>query len=237
MRTPHRHQQARGRRLSANERLKQGWNGSLALSLGAAVAFHLLLFAFWPETRIATEQFRRGNPATLVAVGSAPEVPVPRAPDEVRIERPSVPIVSEVALEPIADPAISLPDMYHPAMTDLLALVSVRQDSPDHWFDYEKFGPFLVYPRIRNETELRSHLQQRYTPLLRSTGASGVVMVAFWIDEDGSVKRTELAESSGYRSLDRLALQLSNLVRFSPALRMGQPVRVQVRLPIIFRET
>ncbi|CAN5757268.1 hypothetical protein BH23GEM6_BH23GEM6_25820 [soil metagenome] len=221
----------------ANERFKAVWNRCLVGSMIVAAALHAVLLVSWPETTIDTEAFRRGSPATVLSMGAAPEVRVPSPPGDIRVSTPKLPAMADVEIELRSDVAVSLPMFDDPALSDLAALVPTARENPEHWLDYENFAPFVSYPRVRNEGEVQHFLRRHYEPLLNLTGASGVVQVAFWIDEGGEVWKAEIAESSGYRSLDRLAMRLSNLLRFSPATRLGQPVRVHVRVPIIFRET
>jgi TonB family protein len=221
----------------ANERFKAGWNACLAGSLITAGFLHAVLLYTWPESTIEVEAFRSGSPTTMLSLGAAPEIRVPSAPSDVHVSAPKIPSMADVQIELRSEVAVSLPTFDDPALTDIAALVPTAHANPEHWLDYENFAPFVSYPRVRNEGEVQHFLQRHYEPLLNLTGASGVVQVAFWIDEGGEVWKAEIAESSGYRSLDRLAMRLSNLLRFSPATRLGQPVRVQVRVPIIFRET
>jgi TonB family protein len=236
MRAPNASRRLQPQAISANERLKQGWDGIFRSALGVAAIFHLLLFTFWPKATVELESLGRGSPAEMVHVGSAPEVRVPAPPEEVRIAAPQLPTVAPVEIDPLSEAAIPLPEIFDPALSEVISLVPTHAN-PDRWYDYEKFGPYLVHPRVRNEGEMRRFLERRYNPLLQVSGVTGVVMMSLWIDELGQVARAEISESSGVRALDRLAIQVSDLVRFSPALRLGQPVRVQVRMPIVFRST
>ena len=90
-------------------------------------------------------------------------------------------------------------------------------------------------PEIRNREELKRFLETQYQRIFEYSGATGVVQVAFWIDESGMVEKAEILKSSGVRSLDRLALRLSRVLRFRPAMMAGRPVRSLVHVPITFR--
>jgi TonB family protein len=230
-----RHDQAP--RTSANDRLKKSWNLWLYGSLAGAAMVHALVFTFWPVATIDQEAYRRGSPATILVVGAAPEVRTPLPPADLHISAPAIPIIAPVEVETLQTPVVSLPTFHEPVFAHRPAVVPGSIVNPDRWLDYESFAPYLSYPRIRNEQEVERFLSRHYEPLLQLTGASGVVQVAFWIDEGGEVWKAELAESSGFRVLDGLAMRLSGLLRFSPAMRLGQPVRVQVRVPITFRDT
>lgn len=82
---------------------------------------------------------------------------------------------------------------------------------------------------------MRRFLERGYQPIYRYSGATGVVHVTFWINEGGLVERAEVLESSGSRSLDRLALRVSRVMRFRPAMMAGRPVRILVHIPFTFR--
>jgi TonB family protein len=229
---PRRMERAHG----ANDRLKRGWNRWLAGSIALAAVIHVVVLVTWPERAVDERYIRSGSPVEALSLGAAPELRIPLAPAEIRIRVPQIPVVAEPEVELFGELSASLPHFEDPALADLAALIPHTRSNPDRWFDYENFAPYLSYPRIRNVAEVQRFLSRHYDSLLQLTGATGVVQIAFWIDEGGEVWRAEVAESSGYRSLDRLALRLSNLLRFAPATRLGQPVRVQVRVPIIFRD-
>ena len=54
------------------------------------------------------------------------------------------------------------------------------------------------------------------------------------IFERGAPGEVQLAESSGYASLDEAALDALRRWRFQPALRDGQPIPAWVTVPVIF---
>ncbi len=60
------------------------------------------------------------------------------------------------------------------------------------------------------------------------------MLVWFWIDENGRVVRTEVRESSGHRTMDEAALQVADIMQFSPALNRDERVAVVVSMPIAF---
>src|SRR5690606_741402 len=141
-------------------------------------------------------------------LASAAVAELPAAPPA--IAAPALPTVNELRLELPADLAGPLPTVGELAREDLIAppVISVR----DEWLDYESFAPILVAPYVRNRAEMRRFLERHYRPIVEFSGAQGVVMVLFWVDEEGGVARAEVAESSGSRSLDRLAVRLGGVL-------------------------
>lgn len=223
----------RSPRGTANDRLKSLWGARLSASILAAALLHAAVLVLWPAAEPRSQSVSRGETPRVVALRVPGAHEVGRGP--VEIAAPELPTVEELHLDLPLDAAGPLPTFSDPALEEPIvpALLSVR----DEWLDYESFAPILIAPFIRNRTEMRSFLERNYRPILEFSGVQGVVELHFWIDESGGVFRAEVAESSGSRSLDRLAMRLSRILRFSPAMRLGRPVRVLVRLPISFRHT
>jgi len=95
------------------------------------------------------------------------------------------------------------------------------------------FTPFIVNPSVRNREEVATSLAETF-PTLEGVRIDGTVDVWFFIDEEGTVQRTLVNQSSGYRALDEAALRAANLLEFFPALNRDQPRPVWVSLPIEF---
>ncbi|HEU4456464.1 MAG TPA: energy transducer TonB [Longimicrobium sp.] len=66
--------------------------------------------------------------------------------------------------------------------------------------------------------------QEAYPPALRDAGARGTAVVWFVVGTRGTPESIRLARSAGNPELDRGALQAVEKMRFSPALRAGEPV-------------
>ena len=78
-------------------------------------------------------------------------------------------------------------------------------------------------------------LEREYPPILRDAGIGGTVQVHFFIDEEGMVQRTLVAQTSGHASLDEAALRVANVFRFSPALNLDKIVPVWIAIPVTFQ--
>lgn len=220
-------------RSTANDRLKSLWGVRLGGSLLAATLFHVAVFALWSPSPVQPRG-ESGPPLSRIISLRVPGVhEVSRTPEA--IPAPELPTVEELRLDLPGDVVGPLPAFSDPSVEEAVAppILTMR----DEWLEYESFAPILVAPYIRNRTEMRSFLERHYRPMVEFSGVQGVVEVHFWVDESGSVSRAEVAASSGSRSLDRLAIRLSQVLRFSPAMRLGRPVRVLVKIPITFRHT
>lgn len=222
----------------ANDRLKDLWNAYLCGSLLVATLAHVGAFLWWPETEAQLDRWSvapAGKPVmSAVAMRGPPAVARPRPPALV-VRPPAPPTVEQLEIELGLDdmPVVPPPVLDGPLLEEIAPPVLTHLE--EQWLDYEQFAPFIVRPEIRNRSEMKRFLQRYYQPIMEFSGAAGVVQVLFWIDEAGAVERAEVAQSSGFRSLDRLAMRVSEILRFAPALRAGRPVRVLVRLPIVFR--
>ncbi|MDZ7780541.1 MAG: M56 family metallopeptidase [Gemmatimonadota bacterium] len=96
------------------------------------------------------------------------------------------------------------------------------------------FTPFTVAPEIRNRDEVIASMEAEYPPLLREAGIGGTVRVYFLISETGRVADVRIDQSSGHEALDRAALDVASVYRFTPALNREQPTPVWVSFPITF---
>ncbi len=107
---------------------------------------------------------------------------------------------------------------------------SVRRAS---FRDRTKF--YTVAPVLINRDEVRALLASSYPVELRDRGVGGSVLVQVRIDEQGMPERRLVVRSSGACAIDMAALQVVAGMRFSPGLLDEKPVRVWVRLPIIYK--
>ncbi|NNF29272.1 MAG: M56 family metallopeptidase, partial [Gemmatimonadetes bacterium] len=88
------------------------------------------------------------------------------------------------------------------------------------------FTPFTVAPDILNRSEIQDALENEYPSDLQRAGIGGTAKVWFFLDATGAVRNTRINSSSGHEALDRAALRVADLFRFTPALNRGEPVPV-----------
>jgi TonB family protein len=78
---------------------------------------------------------------------------------------------------------------------------------------------------VRNPLEIDAFMRRTYDTGELVPGEQGVVSVALWIDERGSVRWAEIDQSSGRPAMDEVALELFREVAlFRPAREDGVPV-------------
>lgn len=211
---------------NANDQFKARFNEWFWGSIAAAAVIHVLLFAFWPTMASSDVSFSTDE---LEAITLPPEVEIPPPPEA--ISRPAMPVVGEATIDEditIAEttfeenPVNNLP----PPPTSSAANEDISR-APT-------FTPFTVPPRLQNTPDVQRALERNYPPLLRDAGIGGRVNVWFFIDTDGTVLKTQIAEASDYPAFNEAAISVANIMRFSPAQNRDKAVQVWVSLPISF---
>jgi protein TonB len=197
--------------------------GSLILATGV----HFGVFALWPDMTAEVIDF---SAEELTAITLPPEIEIPAAPE--RIARPAVPIIATGAI----DESITIaPTTFQSNPVQELPPPPTLEEATTH--DLAKaptFTPYTVRPDIKNREEVLRALQREYPSLLREAGLGGTVQVWFFIDVEGRVIRTQIHQSSGHADLDRAALEVADIIRFTPALNRDKRVPVWISLPITF---
>lgn len=97
-----------------------------------------------------------------------------------------------------------------------------------------EFTPYTQKPQLKNPAQVSAALRMNYPPLVRDAGIGGTTQVWFFIDAEGRVGRTQIAESSGVPALDDAALRVAELMQFVPAKNRDRDVAVWVQIPITF---
>lgn len=95
--------------------------------------------------------------------------------------------------------------------------------------------PYTVKPNLVNRSDVSRALAQNYPPELRAAGIGGRTMVWTLLSERGDVIRSQVKESSGYVQLDRAALEVARIMKFTPARDGVEAVKVWIALPIVFQ--
>ena len=210
---------------TANDRFKKSFDTWFWGSVLVATAVHFVMFVFWPDMTAEDVSF---DSEELVAIELPPEIEIPPPPQA--ISRPATPVIAaadiseDITIAPTTfedNPVAELPPPPDEEAVDISAAPS--------------FTPYTVRPDLINQPEVERALEREYPPILRDAGIGGRVTVHFFIDEEGTVQNTLVAETSGHASLDQAALRVANVFRFTPALNLDKVVPVWIALPIQFQ--
>lgn len=218
-----------------------------------SVAMHgLVLFALLYATKATADRVLPPYQDVRVVELTQPLAPPPPSPPmslDKRIERPErpkgyrvvdVPDVVPIEITPPTVPAVvQAVDYEGVGMRDGVGRgAPIGPGTADgysiHPDDEPRLVPMTVVPRVLNEPAVIRALERAYPPMLRDAGIGGEVHVWFFIDEDGYVLRRLLDRSSGHELLDRAALEVAEIMKFSPALHRDRRVAVWVSIPIRF---
>ena len=95
-----------------------------------------------------------------------------------------------------------------------------------------------VYPRFPGGDESRLYYIRKNTkyPEAALKGiVQGVVMVVFIVETDGTLSHIEISKGIGGGCDEEALRVIRSMPRWEPAKRAGRPVRVMLRVPIVFR--
>lgn len=214
-----------GSQLTANERLKQSFSTWFWGSMIVATVAHFMVFAFWPELTAEDISYTAEE---LEAIELPPEIEIPPPPE--RIARPATPIITDTPID--EDITIAETTFEENPVSDL---PPPPEEGQGNLSDQPVFTPFTQRPAMTNTPEVQRALEREYPRTLRDAGIGGAVNVWFFIDTLGVVQNRQVQESSGYDQLDQAALNVAEIIRFTPAQNMDKKVPVWIALPITFR--
>ena len=219
-------------------------------STAVAVALHgaLVLAALWGTSAVGDEEPDQTAPVIHITIPKSEPLPeLPSHADAPTIEQPAI-ASQELprgfqTLPPvdIVPPTIEPPGNLRPLDPRDYEGEGIeggrgegRKVKADSLSGTGRFTPFTVAPVLRNREEVARALRANYPAVLAQAGVGGTAILWFLIDEEGRVLDAEVKESSGQPMLDRAALDVARIMRFSPALNRDRKVRVWVQLPVEF---
>lgn len=183
------------------------------------------------EKESAPSRPRRSAPRLL-------GVPVPPAPPAVVPTSISPPMLAGTAV-PMPDPsyAQSLIDKALAGQSDPLGIeraIGTRK-TIEQLMEGPTTTPFTRAPTLLNPGEIQSFLLRRYPASLQAAGLGGRAVLWLLIDEKGEVRKALIHTGSGYKELDKAAMDAVPKMEFSAAMHNGRNVPVWVQQPINFR--
>lgn len=209
----------------ANESFKRGSQRRVALSLMAAVMLHLAIFELFPRMQVAN---LGAAAVALETIELPPEVRIPPPPEQ--ISRPATPRVATIDVD--EDVTIAETTFESNPVENLPP--PPQTASPN---ERPSFIPYTVAPVLKNREEVLRFLERVYPSTLRSAGIGGAVVLWLYIDEQGMVQRSVVAESSGYAQLDEAAQEVADRMVWKPAMNRDKKTAVWLSQAIDFSVT
>lgn len=208
---------------SANERLKDSFQSTMAVGLVFATFVHVSAFALFPELSAPDWMTAAADEVTVVRMD---EILIPAAPP--LLQRPAAPVGAvDVPVEATLTPF----DFYE--VSELPPPPAAPQTVARG--ERSAFKVYTIGPILLDPEDFQRALMRAYPRELRDAGVGGRVELLLGIDENGRVISAGIGSSSGYTRLDETALALSDLMRFRPAVNRDQKVPVLVSIPVEFR--
>jgi TonB family protein len=183
---------------------------------------HVAVFEVFPKMEAEN---LTATVTALEMIELPPQVVIPPPPEHVA--RPATPKVAAVEMD--EDVTIA-PTTFASNPVENLAPPKTNVDPSDR----PSFIPYTVAPALRNEEEVLSYLTRAYPSILKSAGIGGAVVLWMYIDEQGHVQRTVVAESSGFEQLDAAAEKVAAKMRWSPAMNRDKKTAVWLSQAIEF---
>jgi periplasmic protein TonB len=209
---------------TANDRFKRSFGSWFWGSMVAATLVHFAVLAFWPNLEASDVAFTMDE---IEAIDLPPEIEIPPPPEQ--IQRPAEPVITEAQID--EDITIAPTTFEDNPMDDL---PPPPTEGGVDISEQPTFTPYEVAPEVLNNREVQQALEREYPSILRDAGIGGLVMMHFFIDEQGVVQNAVVAQGSGHSALDAAAERVAYSFRFSPAVNRDQQVPVWVQIPIRF---
>jgi len=226
--------------------LRKKYGRYLAISLlcGVSVLFLAVLVPFWYYYLEPGSLIEGG---VVYEVGSYSMMPPPDAPD---ISLPSMakPLQEENVIPEVAD-SVKPEEVKPIVQTEEKKVERDTVDSSGSAKSNSGMGPGTgessglttvidVYPRFPGGDESRLYYIRKNTkyPEAALKGiVQGVVMVVFIVELDGALSHIEVSKGIGGGCDEEALRVIRSMPRWEPAKRAGRPVRVMLRVPILFR--
>lgn len=178
---------------------------------------------------------------TIAELGPPPTIA--KKPPQVKVNQPNVAAPKVGIPKPVADEEVLDDDVVLATRDELAEIVApdiqtmsegqgdivVDIDESEYLPDASEFVPVEIYPEMIYEEK------PEYPRLARGAGLEGTVWVQALVDKEGTVRKAQVARSSGTAALDEAAVQAAYKNRFKPGIQNGRPVAVWVTYKVDFR--
>lgn len=210
---------------------------SLVVALMVVVPF--LYYYFDPVPLMEGELFYEADYYSMMPPPDDPNLLIPSLPKP-PTEEAAIPVVTDSLPPEEVKPIEPIPEKSEE---------EVKVDTAGKGTGSQGFGPGAgedtglatvidVYPRYPGGDEARLYFLRknvRYPEAAIKGAVQGVVMVVFIIEKDGSISHVEVSKGIGGGCDEEALRVVKKMPKWEPAKRSGQPVRLMIRMPIVFR--
>lgn len=210
-----------------------------ALALAFAVLFPFFYYYFDPVTLTEGDILYDIEYYSMMPPPEDPNLIVPSIAKPLQ-EETTVPVVSDTVKPEDVKPIEIAPEKEEE---------EVKSDSSGKGNNSSGMGPgsgdntglatvIDVYPRYPGGDEARLYYLRknvRYPEAAIKAGIQGVVMVVFIIEMNGTLTNVEVSKGIGGGCDEEALRVVKGMPRWEPAKRAGRPVRLMIRMPIVFR--
>ncbi|MGD8921725.1 MAG: energy transducer TonB [Candidatus Zixiibacteriota bacterium] len=178
---------------------------------------------------------------TVAELGPPPTIA--KKPPQVKVNQPNVAAPKVGIPKPVADEEVldedvvlatrdELAEIVAPDVTTMAEgkgdiVVDIAED--EYLPDVSEFVPVEIYPEMIYES------QPEYPRLAKEAGLEGTVWVQALVDKEGTVRKAQVARSSGTAALDEAAVKAAYDCKFKPGIQNGRPVAVWVTYKVDFQ--
>lgn len=214
-----------GVRMNANDQFKRTSGTWTQVGILAAVMLHFGLFILVRPFEAADLGIVADE---LEAISLPPEVRIPPPPEQ--IARPATPRVASVD---VAEDVTIAPTTFETNPVENLP----PPPSGGSPADRPSFIPYDTPPAMRNRGQIQQLLQRYYPRNLKDAGIGGRVELWLYVNEQGSVEKSEVKTSAGNALLDDAAQRVAADMQFTPAKNRDKVTAVWVSQWITFEVT
>lgn len=178
---------------------------------------------------------------TIAELGPPPTIA--KKPPQVKVNQPNVAAPKVGIPKPVADEEVLDDDVVLATRDELAEIVApdiqtmsegqgdivVDIDESEYLPDASEFVPVEIYPEMIYEEK------PEYPRLAKQAGLEGTVWVQALVDKEGTVRKAQVARSSGTAALDEAAVEAAYKNKFKPGIQNGRPVAVWVTYKVDFQ--
>ena len=177
---------------------------------------------------------------TIAELGPPPTIA--RKPPQVNVSQPNLAAPRVGIPRPVADEEVLDDNVVLATRAELAEIVPnprtiidgrdnlvVDIDETVYLPEATEFVPVEIYPEMIYEEP------PVYPRLAQQAGLEGIVWIQALVDKEGTVRKAQVARSSGSTALDEAAVEAAYKNKFKPGIQNGRPVAVWVTYRVGFQ--